>query len=112
MRPATGELSERWWRKCRVRDQQHLKDVLTQDVWEIPTLRHSEAMIVIRSPQPLDAAGLRTRRRLMESHATLCSQVVAKRGRLQRENAVLAVPRELGCDSEYSDDPSQLVRCS
>jgi DNA-binding Lrp family transcriptional regulator len=35
--------------RLRVRDQQHLKDVLTQDVWEIPTLRHSESMIVLES---------------------------------------------------------------
>lgn len=30
-----------------VRDQQHLKDVLTGDIWEIPNLRHSESMIVL-----------------------------------------------------------------
>jgi Lrp/AsnC family leucine-responsive transcriptional regulator len=35
--------------RLRVRDQQHLKDVLTEDVWMIPNLRHSESMIVLES---------------------------------------------------------------
>lgn len=35
--------------RLRVRDQEHLKDVLTQDVWMLPNLRHSESMIVLES---------------------------------------------------------------
>jgi DNA-binding Lrp family transcriptional regulator len=35
--------------RVRVRDQQHLRSVLTDDVWKIPNLRHSESMIVLDS---------------------------------------------------------------
>lgn len=35
--------------RLRVRDPQHLKDVLTEDIWKIPNLRHSESMIVLDS---------------------------------------------------------------
>lgn len=35
--------------RLRLRDQEHLKDVLTSSVWKIPSVRHSESMIVLES---------------------------------------------------------------
>lgn len=35
--------------RLRLRDQQHLKDVLTEDIWSTPHLRHSESMVILES---------------------------------------------------------------
>jgi Lrp/AsnC family leucine-responsive transcriptional regulator len=35
--------------RLRLRDPQHLKDILTHDVWNIQNVRHSESMIVLES---------------------------------------------------------------
>lgn len=35
--------------RLQLRDPQHLKDILTHDVWNIQSVRHSESMIVLES---------------------------------------------------------------
>lgn len=35
--------------RLRLRDQGHLRDVLISSVWKIPSVRHSESMIVLES---------------------------------------------------------------
>ncbi|MFC9840917.1 Lrp/AsnC family transcriptional regulator [Rhodococcus sp. NPDC127530] len=35
--------------RIRVRDHEHLKEVLTESVWKLPTLGHSESMVVLES---------------------------------------------------------------
>lgn len=35
--------------RVHVRDQHHLKELLTEGIWKVPNLRHSESMIVLEN---------------------------------------------------------------